>query len=103
MSAERIYRLLLCLYPAELRERWEEEMVDAFAEHVAHIGLAAWFDAIVDIFRVALLLQADRVALIVPGISIAAGCAVFYGLLWSLGNSVRLLSIYHHAIRSFGG
>jgi len=78
-------------------------MVEAFTEHLADIGLAAWFDAIVDIFRVALPLRAARVALIIPVFSIAAGCTVFYGLLWSLGNSVRLLSIYHHAIRSFGG
>jgi len=83
-----IYRLVLCLYPANLRESWESKMVDAVSQHVADVGLAAWFDAIVDIVRVALLLRATRVALIVLVVSIGAGCTVFYGVLWSLGNSV---------------
>ena len=41
MSAA-IYRLLLRLYPAEFRRRWEEEMVEVFMLQLADSWFNAW-------------------------------------------------------------
>ena len=102
MSA-RVYALLLRLYPVEMRRRWGEEMAESFQLQLADDGLRAWFDAIVDLFRVALPLQATREGVVVPLFSVAGSCSLLYALIWTLGNSVRLLSFYHHMIERFGG
>jgi hypothetical protein len=99
----RLYRLLLRLYPAHIRQRWEEEMVETFSLQLADHGREAWTDAALDLLRVALPRQAARAALVVPCVSLVGSCAVFYGLFWALANSIRLLALYHHVIAKFGG
>src|SRR5438270_9787892 len=99
----KLYRLMLCLYPGDLRRRWEEEMVDTFTLALNEEGFAVWLDAVMDIFRVALPLQATRKAILLPFVSTAGTSVLFYGLIWTLGNSVRLNFIYHHMMQKIGG
>ncbi len=96
MSAA-IYRMLLRIYPAEFRRRWESEMVEVFTCQLAD----DWFDA----WRCALpeLLMMSREGLAVPTIALASSGAIFFGLMWALGNSTVLASLYRHLITKLGG
>jgi hypothetical protein len=80
MSAA-IYRLLLRLYPEEIRRSWEEEMVETFA----------------------LQLQLAREGMAIPIVSLASSGAVFFGLTWALGNSLALRLLYHRLLDKLGG
>ena len=96
MSAA-IYRLLLRLYPADFRLRWEEQLVDTFQLQLAD----GWFDA----WRCVLaeLLTTSREGLAIPVISLAGSCTLLYGLIWALGNSLTILRLYHHMLVKLGG
>ena len=102
MSAA-IYRLLLRLYPEEIRRRWEEEMVETFALQLADGWWDAWSCAVGEIFQIALPLQAAREGMAIPIVSLASTGALFFGLTWALGNSFALLSLYHRLVDKFGG
>ena len=65
-GADRLYRLLLRLYPREFRERFGGDMTDFFhdrrlaARQDGALGVArVWWDAVSDVARVALLERAD--------------------------------------------
>ncbi len=96
MSAA-IYRLLLHLYPAEFRRRWEEEMVDVFTLQLADGWIDAWSCALAE------LVLAPREGLVIPIVSVAGIGAIFFGLTWALGNSPVLVSLYHHVVAKLGG
>jgi hypothetical protein len=106
-----IYRLLLRLYPAHIRRRWEEEMTETFAlqlddawREARWLGvLDVWFQAVTEIFRIALPLQISRENLVIPIVSLAGSATIFSGLIWALGNSLALLSLYHRWLERFGG
>jgi hypothetical protein len=78
MSAA-IYRLLLRLYPEEIRRRWEEEMVETFALQLADGWWDAWCCAVGEIFQIALPLQLAREGMAIPIVSLASSGAVFFG------------------------
>lgn len=92
-----LYRLLLRLYPAEFRRRWEEAMVDAFTLQLADGWLDAWTCALSE------LVPAAGEGLAVPAAALAGSGTLFFGLLWALGNSPVLVSLYHHAVAKLGG
>ena len=96
MSA-RIYRLLLRLYPREFRLRWEEEMVETFALHIAHDRLDAWRSVVPE------LLLATGEGLTLPLVSVAGSGLVLFSLTWALGNSVVMLHLFHRLIVKLGG
>jgi hypothetical protein len=98
-----IYRLLLRLYPSEIRGRWEEELVETFALQLADGWLGAWRCAVAELFRIALPLQVAREGMVIPIVSLASSGALFFGLLWALGNSLALLSLYHRLLDNLGG
>jgi putative ABC transport system permease protein len=65
-GADRLYRLLLRLYPREFRERFGGDMTDFFRDRRAAaraqgtLGVArVWWDAVADVFRIATLERAD--------------------------------------------
>jgi hypothetical protein len=95
----RLYRLLLRAYPAGFRRRWEDAMLDTFARQLADDGPGAWLDAFSDLVRVAFAQRVADRAVVVPFASLAGTCALFYGLIWSLENSLRLQSLYHLVTR----
>lgn len=96
MSAA-IYRLLLRLYPTEFRRRWEEELVEVFTLQLADGWFDAWSCALAE------LVLAPREGLVIPIVSLAGSGALFFGLMWALGNSPALVSLYHHALAKLGG
>jgi hypothetical protein len=96
MSAA-IYRLLLRLYPREFRRRWEEEMVDTFTLQLADGWFDAWSCALAE------LLLTSTECLAVPTVSLAGSGVLFFGLMWALGNSPALVSLYHHVLAKLGG
>ena len=110
MSAA-IYRLLLRLYPEEIRRRWEEEMVETFALQLADAwqdarwrgAFAVWRCALAEIFQIALPLQLAREGMAIPIVSLASSGAVFFGLTWALGNSLALRLLYHRLLDKLGG
>jgi hypothetical protein len=102
MSAA-IYRLLLRLYPEEIRRRWEEEMVETFALQLADGWWDAWCCAVGEIFQIALPLQLAREGMAIPIVSLASSGAVFFGLTWALGNSLALRLLYHRLLDKLGG
>src|SRR4030095_12214787 len=62
--ADRLYRLLLRLYPREVRERFGGDMTDFFRDRrlAAHgaLGVArVWWSAVADIVRIAALERFD--------------------------------------------
>ena len=65
-GADRLYRMLLRLYPREFRERFGGDMTDFFRDRRAAaraqgtLGVArVWWDAVADVFRIATLERAD--------------------------------------------
>lgn len=98
-----IYRLLLRLYPSEIRRRWEEEMVETFALQLADGPVEAWFRTVMELFQIAFPRWAAEKRLMIPLLSGAASGTLFFGLFWALGNSLRLLSLYHHVLVKLGG
>ena len=106
-----IYRLLLVLYPGVIRRRWEQEMAETFELQLADAWretrwrgvLEVWFYAVAEIFRIALPLQAARGNLVIPIVSLASSGAIFFGLIWALGNSLALLSLYDRWLGKCGG
>jgi hypothetical protein len=92
-----IYRLLLLLYPAEFRRRWEAEMVYAFQLQLADGWLDAWSCALEE------LLANSREGLAIPAVSLASTAAMFFGLTWALANGRALTSGYQHLLTNLGG
>jgi hypothetical protein len=92
-----IYRLLLRLYPAEFRRRWEEEMVEVFTLQLSDGWLDAWRCALAELPAI------SSEGLAVPIVSLASSGTLFFGLMWALGNSRLLASLYHRLIAKFGG
>jgi hypothetical protein len=78
-------------------------MLDTFARQLADDGLRAWLDAISDLGSIAFVQRAADEAVVVPFVSLAGTCALFYSLIWMLGNSLRLQALYHVVTRKFGG
>ena len=105
----QIYRILLRLYPNEIRGRWEREITDTFALQLADAWKeAGWggvlqvgFCAVAELFQIALPLQAAR--LVIPVASLAFSFAILFGLTWTLKNSLVLRALYHHLIAKLGG
>ena len=65
-GSDRLYRMLLRLYPREFRERFGGDMTDFFRDRRAAaraqgtLGVArVWWDAVADVFRIATLERAD--------------------------------------------
>ena len=96
MSAA-LFRLLLRLYPAEFRRRWEEELVDTFTLQLADGWFDAWSCALAE------LLPTAREGLVIPVVSLAGSGTLFLGLMWALGNSPVLVSLYHRLLAKLGG
>jgi hypothetical protein len=96
MSAA-IYRLLLCLYPAEFRRRWEEEMVYTFELQLADGWCGAWWCALTELPRMAFEGSA------IPVVSLAGSGAMLFGLTWLLGNAFKLQLLYRHLVDKLGG
>ena len=96
MSAT-IYRLLLRLYPAEFRRRWEVEMVYTFELQLADGWWAAWWCALTDLPRRSVQ------GMVIPAVSIAGSGAFLFGLTWLLGNAFKLQLLYRHLIGKLGG
>lgn len=105
----QIYRILLRLYPNEIRRRWEREITDTFALQLADAWqeagwggvLEVWFCAVAELFQIALPLQAAR--LVIPVVSLAGSFAILFGLTWTLENSLVLRALYRHLIAKLGG
>jgi hypothetical protein len=92
-----LYRLLLRLYPAEFRRRWEEEMVYTFELQLADGGFEAWTCALAELAPV------SGEGLAVPLVSLAGAGALFTGLLWALANGRTLTSLCVHLVAKFSG
>jgi hypothetical protein len=91
MSAA-IYRLLLHIYPAEFRRRWEEEMVYTFDLQLGDGWFEAWTCALAELAPI------SSEVLAVPIVSLASTGALFFGLLWALENGRTLASLYNHLV-----
>jgi hypothetical protein len=96
MSAA-IYRLLLRLYPAEFRRRWEEEMVEVFMLQLADSRVDAWRCTLAE------LPLTSREGLAVPIVSLASSGAIFLGLMWALENGAQLTSVCDRLVTKLGG
>ena len=92
-----IYRLLLRRYPAEFRRRWEEEMLDTFELQLSDGWLGAWWCVLAE------LLPASRERCMIPAVSLAGAGALYFGLIWALGNGPAINALYRHAIAKLGG
>ena len=111
VTALEIYRILLRLYPSEIRQRWGPEITDTFALQLAEACeeggwggvLRVWFGAVGELFQIALPLQVARAALVIPVVSLIGSGALFFGLTWTLGNSLVLRGVYHHLVAKLGG
>lgn len=97
-----VYRLLLHLYPVEIRARWGEEMVEVFESQLSDAWLEAWLCAVAELFRIALPLRAAREVVVISFVSVSASGVLFFCLIWALGNSIRLLTLSHHLFAKFG-
>jgi hypothetical protein len=105
------YRILLRLYPGEIRRRWEREMMETFALQLGDAWqeggwggvLQVWCCAVAELFQIALPLQVARAALLIPIVSLAGSSAIFFGLTWALENSLVLRGLYRHLITKLGG
>lgn len=98
-----LYRLLLRFYPSEIRRRWEQEMVETFALQLSDGWVDAWFHAVMELFQIALPRRATEKGVMIPLFSAAASGTLFFSLFWALGNSIRLLALYHHMLAKLGG
>lgn len=106
-----IYRILLRLYPNEIRRRWEREIMETFALQLADAWQEAgwggvrqvWCCAVAELFQIALPLQVARAALVIPAVSLAGSGAIFFGLTWALENSLVLRVLYRHLVTKLGG
>ena len=92
-----IYRLLLLLYPAEFRQRWEAEMIDTFALQLSDGWWGAWWCALAE------LLPASRERWMIPVVSLVSTGAIYFGLIWALGNGPAISTVFRHAIVKLGG
>jgi hypothetical protein len=92
-----IYRLLLRIYPAEFRRRWEEEMVYTFDLQLADGWFEAWTCALAELAPI------STEVLAVPIVSLASTGALFFGLLWALANGGTLTSLYIQLVAKFSG
>ncbi len=97
-----VYRWLLRVYPAQVRIRWEEDMVELFERQLNESWVDAWSCAVAEIFQVALPLSAARDVIALSFISSSVSAVLLFGLIWALGNSVRLLQISHDLFAKFG-
>jgi len=106
-----MYGLLLRLYPAEIRRRWEREMAETFALQVDDAwqerGFVAvpriWYRALAEVFQIALPLQIANAAVLVPVVSLAGATAIFLSLIWALENSLALNALVRSLSHKFGG
>jgi hypothetical protein len=109
--SNRAYVILLRLYPAEIRQRWEHEMAETFAflvEDTWHergiAGVARiWYRGLAELFQIALPLHVVRPTVVVPVISIAGNTAIFWSLIWALQNSLALKALGRSLLHNFGG
>lgn len=97
-----VYRLLLRLYPSELRSRWGQDMLDLFERQLEDDWLNAWFCAVLDL-RLAWPLQAARQVLLIPLFSAAVSATMLSCLIWALENSKALLWLSHHLFANQSG
>jgi hypothetical protein len=92
-----IYRLLLRLYPAEFRRRWEEEMVYTFELQLAESRFEAWGCALAELAPI------FGKELAIPMVSLASTSALFFSLIWALENGRALGLLTIHIVQKFGG
>jgi len=92
-----LYRLLLLLYPAEFRRRWEEEMVYTFQLQLADGWFEAWWCAFAELSTIA------PEGLAIPVISLAGAGGILFGLTWALANGRELGSLFQHLFAELGG
>lgn len=97
-----VYRLLLHLYPIDLRTRWEEEMLDLFDRQLADSWLDAWRCALVDL-RHAPVVRPLQGVLVIPLFSAAISATALFCLIWALNNSKTLLWLSHNLFANHGG
>jgi len=97
-----IYRLVLLLYPVEVRRRWEEDMIEAFEHQLEESWLDAWSCAFAELFQVALPLWVATDIFALSFVSSSVSAMILLGLIWALGNSIKLLEIYHSLFTKFG-
>jgi len=100
--SQLLYRFVLLLYPVEVRRRWEADMVEAFEHQLKESWLDAWSCAFAELFQVALPLWVAKDVLVLSFISSSASALILLGLIWALGNSLKLLEIYHSLFANLG-
>lgn len=72
-------------------------MVDTFTFQLADGWFDAWSCALAE------LLLTSREGLAIPIVLLAGSGTLFFGLTWALGNSLTLVSLYHHVLARLGG
>ena len=92
-----VYRLLLRLYPAEFRRRWEEELLYTFELQLSAGWLGAWSCVLAE------LLPASRERWMIPAVSLVSTGALYFGLIWALGNGPAINALCRHLIAKLGG
>ncbi len=106
-----LYKALLRLYPASIRERWAAEMAGTFAmqiEDAASQGgwlavAGAWHCALVESLWIVVPFQLTRPSVAVPAASLAANLAIFSGLTWSLEHPLTLCAAWRFVVTKLGG
>jgi hypothetical protein len=92
-----VYRLLLRLYPAGFRRRWEAELLYTFELQLSDGWLGAWSCVLAE------LLPASRERCMIPAVSLVSTGALYFGLIWALGNGPAISSLCRHLIAKLGG
>ena len=103
-----VYKILLALYPPDVRRAFGREMADTFAEQLADAwteerlvgAVRVWSLTLLELASIALPQQLARPAMTVPAASLVATSALFFSLLWAFEHSL-VLNAWYHGI--FGG
>ena len=103
-----LYRLILVLYPPDVRRVYGGEMADTFAQQLAEAWeenraagvIQVWWLALLELPAIALPRQLARRALIIPVVSLIGTSTLFFSLVWALQHSL-VLSAWYHGM--FGG
>jgi len=102
------YRLILVLYPPEVRRVFGAEMTDTFAQQLAGAWeenrlsgvIQVWLTALLELPAIALPRQLARPLLFIPVVSLLGTSTLFFSLVWALEHSL-VLSAWCHGV--FGG
>src|SRR4029077_20987188 len=105
-----LYRLILVLYPPDVRRVYGSEMADTFDQQLAGAWeenrvagvIQVWWYALLELPAIALTRQLARPALIIPVVSLIGASTLFFSLVWALQHSL-VLSAWYHGIFGGGG